>query len=145
MAMAKAKAFQWLSFGFWLLVIVLTAFSHASAADEEAVRKAFEAFQVDWIAKMNHHGRLGVDNIKVEKDSQGLYRATYRVIAKDTEREVKATGDKVSPYVGLLKYEEHTYACRADSPELAQQGPFECERQVAVTEIFRYSRGKWQY
>jgi hypothetical protein len=94
---------------------------------------------------MNHHGRFGVENIKVEKDLQGLYCATYRVIARDTEREVKATGDKASPYVGVLKYEEHTYASHAGSAELAQQGPFECEKQVVVTEIFRYSCGKWQY
>ena len=141
----KSTGFQCLVFCLGLFVTVVMNLPPCYAADDEAVRKAFEVFQSDWIGKMNHHGQFGADKIKVEEDPQGLYCATYRVIARDTESEVKATGDKASPYVGVLKYEEHTYACRADSPELAQQGPFECERQLAVTEIFRYSGGQWHY
>jgi len=145
--LAKGKSLGLLCpvFGLMLFMMVVMQVSLCSAADDEAVRKAFDVFQSDWIAKMNHHGQFGADKIKVEKDPQGLYRATYRVIAQNPESEVKATGDKGSPYIVVLKYEEHTYACLADSPELAQQGPFECEKQVVVTEIFRYSRGKWLY
>lgn len=145
--LAKGKSLGLLCsvFGLMLFMMVAMQLSLCSAAEDEAVRKAFDVFQNDWIAKMNHHGQFGADKIKVEKDPQGLYRATYRVIAQNPESEVKATGDKGSPYIGVLKYEEHTYACRADSPELSQQGPFECEKQVVVTEIFRYSRGKWLY
>ena len=141
----RSKGFQCLLFCLVLFGLVAMNFPPCSAADDEAVKKAFEVFQSDWIVKLNHHGQFGTDKIKVEKDPQGRYCATYRVIAKDTESEVKATGDKASPYVGVLKYEEHTYASCADSPELAKQGPFECERQRAITEIFRYSGGKWHY
>jgi hypothetical protein len=141
----RPKGFQCFLFCLALFGIVALYFSPCSAADDEAVKKAFEVFQNDWIAKMNHHGEFGKDKIKVEKDSQGRYCAVYRLIAKDTESEVKPTGDKASPYVGVLKYEEQTYANRADSPELAKQGPFECEKQVLVTEIFRYAGGKWLY
>jgi hypothetical protein len=116
-----------------------------SAADEEAVKKAFEVFRTDWIVKMNQHGQFGRDKIKVEEDAEGRYCATYRVIAEDMKSEVKATGEKASPYIGVFKYEVHTYASHAESPELAKQGPFEVQRQVAVTEIFRYSGGKWHY
>lgn len=140
-----SQGFQCLLFCLVLFGIVAMSFPPCSAGDDEAVKKAFEVFQSDWIVKMNHHGRFGTDKIKVEKDSQGRYYATYRVIAEDMESEVKATGNKASPYVGVLKYEVHTYASHADSPELAKQGPFEVERQVSVTEIFRYSGGKWHY
>jgi hypothetical protein len=58
---------------------------------------------------------------------------------------VKATGDQASPCVGVLKSEKHTYASHGDSPELAKQGAFECVRQVAITEIFRYFRRKYGF
>jgi hypothetical protein len=141
----KPKGFKIFLCCLVLFGIVALYFSPCSAADDEAVKKAFEVFQLDWIAKMNKHGDFGMEKIKVEKDSQGRYCAVYRVIAKDTESEVKPTGDKASPYVGVLKYEEHTFANHADSPELAKKGPFECEKQVLVTEIFRYAGGKWIY
>ena len=115
------------------------------AADDEEVKKAFDVFQNDWIAKLNQHGEVGEDKIKVERDPQGRYRASYRAIAKDRQCEVKATGDKASPYVGVLKYEEQTFVSTADTPELARLGPFTCEKEVAVSEIFRYSKGKWLY
>jgi hypothetical protein len=141
----KTRVFQ--IFLFWLLLFGFVApySSPCSAAEDEAVKEAFEVFQNDWIAKLSQHGEFGEGKIKVEKDPQGRYRATYRAIAKDRESEVKATGDKKSPYVGVLKYEEQTYAHIADTPELARQGPFECERRVVITEIFRYTNGKWLY
>ncbi|MCU0572773.1 MAG: hypothetical protein MUF52_13950 [Syntrophobacteraceae bacterium] len=115
------------------------------AADDEEVKKAFDVFQNDWIAKLNQHGEVGEDKIKVERDPQGRYRASYRAIARDRQYEVKATGDKNSPYVGVLKYEEQTFVSTADTPELARLGPFACEKEVVISEIFRYSKGKWLY
>lgn len=114
-----------------------------AAADEAAVKKAFEVFQEEWLNKLNRHGDYGLEKLKVEKDSQGRDTALYRVLTKSLESEVKATGDKRSPYIGVLKYEEQTFASHADTQEMAKQGPFECERIVVVTEVFRYSNGEW--
>jgi hypothetical protein len=116
-----------------------------AADDEAAVKKAFEVFQGEWLNNLNRHGDYGLEKLKVEKEAQGRYTAVYRVLTESVESEVKATGDKRSPYVGVLKYEEQTYASHADTPELAKEGPFQCERTVVVTEIFPYSRGKWLY
>lgn len=138
--LSTVLVFSFLFFG----ILVMTPFL-GHAADEEEVRKAFEAFQNDWIAKLSQHGEIGEDKIKVEKDPQGRYRASYRTIGKDRHSEVKATGDKNSPYVGVLKYEEKTFVSTGDTPELAKSGPFTCEKEVVVSEIFRYSKGKWLY
>jgi hypothetical protein len=136
---------------FLLLVLLLFGCAAMSptrsfaADDQAAVTKAFEVFQQEWLIKLNQHGDYGWEKIKVEQDAEGRHCASYRILTKGLESEVKATGDKGSPYVGVLKYEEQTYASRAATPDLARQGPFECEKALVVTEIFRYSGGKWLY
>jgi len=117
------------------------------AADDDAqqAKSSFEVFKVEWMKKVNGYGDYGEHNVKVEKDPQGQYVATYRLIAPAEGSEVKATGDKFSPFVGLMKYEEQTFQSRADTPELAKKGPFKCEKEVIITEIFRYSKGKWVF
>jgi hypothetical protein len=113
--------------------------------DEATARKAFITFEAEWLKKVNFYGDYGQHNVKVEKDDQGRYCASYRVIAPAEGSEVKSTGVKASPFVGLLHYEEQTFASRADTPEQARQGPFQVEKEVLITEIFRYSNGKWVF
>jgi hypothetical protein len=151
--MYRARLFAVRPRGLYFFPIVLLLFACVAlsparcfaAEDQAAVTKAFEVFQQEWLIKLNQHGDYGWEKIKMETDSQGRHCASYRILTKGLESEVKATGDKGSPYVGVLKYEEQTYASRADTPDLAKQGPFECEKALVVTEIFRYSGGKWLY
>ncbi|HBZ55750.1 MAG TPA: hypothetical protein DEO88_10110 [Syntrophobacteraceae bacterium] len=133
----------------WLVVLgfALVAF-HGQiglAADDDAqqARTSFEVFKVEWMKKVHGYGEYGEHNVKVEKDPQGQYVATYRLVVPAEGSEVKATGDKLSPFVGVMKYEEQTFVNRADTPELAKKGPFKCEKEVIISEIFRYSKGKW--
>jgi hypothetical protein len=117
------------------------------AADDDAqqAKSSFEVFKVEWMKKVHSYSDYGEHNVKVEKDPGGQYVATYRIVAPAEGSEVKATGDKFSPFVGLMKYEERTFQSRADTAELAKQGPFKCEKEVIITEIFRYSKGKWVF
>ena len=116
----------------WVVVLgfaLLVFQGHTGWAADDDAQQAKSSFEV----------------FKVEKDPQGQYVATYRLIAPAEGSEVKATGDKFSPFVGLMKYEEQTFQSRADTPELAKKGPFKCEKEVIITEIFRYSKGKWVF
>jgi hypothetical protein len=113
--------------------------------DETAARTSFVEFEKEWLKKVTVNGEYGQQNIKVEKDEQGRYCARYRIIAPGEDSEVKPTGVKASPFVGVLHYEEQTFASHADTPELAKQGPFENEKGILFTEIFRYSNGKWVF
>ena len=140
------------SFLFFLLALLLLSgegamISRVLAAEDQldAVKKAFEVFQDDWIQKVQAEGNWGEDKNTVEADPQGGYRASYRKVSEAREMEVKPTDDKKSPYVGVLRYEEQLYSSHGETPELAKQGPFECVKRVVVTEIFRYSEGKWVY
>jgi hypothetical protein len=122
----------------------LGAVVHAAEIDPEVV-KAFDVFHKEWVERLRTQGDYGPNKVQVEKDSSGRYSAKYRVLEKVDSTEVKSSGDKLSPYVGLLRYEESVFASYGDSPDQARQGPFVSEKQVVITEIFRYSKGKWIY
>jgi hypothetical protein len=128
-----------------LVVCAVFAAPICHASEENEARQSFDVFKDMWLAKLNQHGEYGWEKIKVEKDSQGSYTARYKIITRATDSEVKSTGDKLTPFVGVLKYEEQTYSSSASTSELARQGPFATEREVVITEIFRYANGKWMY
>ncbi len=131
----------------WVVVLGLALvvfYSHTCWAteDEAQAKSSFVVFQQEWMKKVNSYGDYGQHNVKVETDGQGRYVASYRLIVPAEGSEVKSTGDKVSPYVGVVKYEEQTFTSRADTSELAKQGPFKVEKEVIITEIFRYYKGE---
>jgi hypothetical protein len=128
-----------------LLCCTVLSVPASQASDEMEAKQSFEVFKEAWLGKLNQHGEYGWEKIKVEQESQDSCAARYKIITRATDSEVKATGDKLTPFVGILKYEEQTYICRASTSELAKQGPFTCEREVVITEIFRYANGKWLY
>jgi hypothetical protein len=134
----------------WVVVLGLAFVAFYSRTcwateDEAQAKSSFEVFQLEWMKKVNSYGDYGQHNVKVETDGQGRYVASYRLIVPAEGSEVKSTGDKASPYVGVVKYEEQTFTSRADTAELAKQGPFKVEREVIITEIFRYTKGKWVF
>ena len=134
---------------FFVLLSLMLALGNSILAlasdDEKAARTSFLEFEKEWLKKINTHGEYGQQNVKVEKDEQGRHCARYRIIVPAEGSEVKPTGVKASPFVGVLHYEEQIYACHADTPELAKQGPFEAEKEILYTEIFRYSNGRWVF
>ena len=96
-----------------LLALVCCAVLSApacQASDEMEAKQSFEVFKEAWLGKLNQHGEYGWEKIKVEQDSQDSCAARYKIITRATDSEVKATGDKLTPFVGILKYEEQTYS-----------------------------------
>lgn len=58
----------------------------------------------------------------------------------DWETQVKPTGSPQTPYVGILRYKEHTYTCmRSDESRCT------VTRSVPVSEIFSFRNGRWTY
>lgn len=132
------------------LVTVGVAAGSVQAAEPDGalVKKQFLAFQTEWFKKLNRNGSYGPQHIVVTVDNsqpRKLYIARYRLLTGMKSYRIKKTGEKASPYVGVLRYEKVTVCCKGHTPEEARQGPFRSERVAAVTEIFRYSHGKWVY
>ncbi len=105
---------------------------------------SFIQFKDEWVQKLNKHCKYGKENAEVTTNGDGLYVAQYSEMAEPSY-EVKETGVKESPYVGILRYDKTTYSAEAATKEDALNGPFKTVSLQGVTEIFRYSKGKWIY
>ncbi len=114
---------------------------------DKKAEDAFDVFKTTWMQQLRQHGQYGVASMKVEEDPdmKGSYIASYTDLSEPKETEVKKTGNKVSPYVGTLKYQKDEYASRGNSPEDAKKGQFKPRGSEMVSEIFRYSKGQWLY
>jgi hypothetical protein len=119
----------------------------AFASEDAGVKESFKAFQKFWIKTLSTRGTYGPEYVKVEKDKsgQGMYVASYRELGETLASKIKETGQKSCPYVGVFSYEEKVYSSKGNSAKEASRGPFEYEKTVKITEIFRYGNGKWIY
>jgi len=135
-----------LSIGMLVWGLVLSLPIYAAAIEDSDVEKAFVKFQQEWIEKLNQHGKYGKKHIEVkeDKDHKG-YIASYLELSDPFEYRIKKTGQKGSPYVGVMRYKRMEYSSTGKTREEASNGQFQCKRQLTVTEIFRFSGGKWVY
>ncbi len=114
---------------------------------EQEVLHSFDQFQQMWMDKLARRGRYGPKFLEVKENEyyKGRYDASYKELGKVERFRIKKTGLKSCPYLGILEYSELVYVHHGKSPAEARQGPFKKESENAVTEIFRYARGKWIY
>ena len=133
----------------WLLVlgVLLCQCSVGNAAEDTQVEASFLEFQKDWIQKLNKEGRYGEKGMRVDRspEDRSLFVARYDVVKESGAYRLKKTGQKSCPYVGIMYYEIWTCAAKGKSPEEAKRGPFECQPQSEITEIFRHAGGMWVY
>lgn len=88
----------------------------AATVHDPAVEASFRAFAGGWLEKMRKAGAA--------KNAPG----GPRLIGAAFETELKPTGSRQAPWVGLLRYCEQTPS-----------------KSTIVTEIFRFQAGKWVY
>ena len=121
--------------------------SFALALEDAEVEQAFVQFQHEWITKLNNHGKYGKGNIQIEQDpnNKGNYTASYFTLSDPIDYRIKKTAQKGSPYVGVLRYKKMICSSNGKTPEEASAGNFKCEHKQTVTEIFRFSGGKWVF
>ncbi|MCS6925224.1 MAG: hypothetical protein NZ578_04900, partial [Candidatus Binatia bacterium] len=58
---------------------------------------------------------------------------------------VKKTSSKDTPFVGILTYYQQVMRSVGKTREEALKGPFQQAGTSQVSEIFRYTKGKWHY
>ena len=73
----------------------------------------------------------------------GFLARFSRLESDSRELEVKVTDSAGCPFVGVLKYLEHSYEARGATAEQALAGPFRRVKTVRVTEIFSYAGDAW--
>lgn len=131
------------------LVILGLSAAGLSAADdplaidpaEEKARSSFDTFTIDWMRKVGE-----TEDMKrtIEEADDGFI-AQYVKYLPTRYTVVKTTKSKETPFVGILTYYARTFQCLGKTRDDALSGPFKELHTKQVSEIFRYTRGKWVY
>jgi hypothetical protein len=117
----------------------------APQVTEETARASFDVFTQEWMNKMVEAEEFQrTKRVQVSETPEG-FSAEYIGYLPQRTIEVKKTEYTDTPFVGTLMYQERTMRCLGKSKEEALRGPFQQVKTSPVREIFRFTKGKWEY
>jgi hypothetical protein len=105
----------------------------------ERAERSFNQFAASWMQKMERLETANRAKPKLESVA-GATVASYRGYAEDFKIELKPTGSKAAPWVGILRYKEMQFSCASSAAKKCSPS-----KTTRVTEIFRFQGGKWVY
>jgi len=112
---------------------------------EDAALASFDIFTIEWMKKLSRAEEFRrTQDVKVSESPEG-FLAEYIGYFPHRYIIVKKTDSKDTPFVGILTYYEKTMRCTGKTKEEALQGPFQPASSLQVSEIFRFTKGKWEY
>jgi hypothetical protein len=112
------------------------------AESTEAVESKFKVFCEEWMGKLAARERDNVQNIKWDTRADGVF-GSYTAYSHEHTCVMKSGTNSVP--VGTITYLEYLYEKRGSSIPEAKSSPPHPVETTEVTEIFRYSAGKWIY
>lgn len=111
---------------------------------EDAALAAFDTFTLEWMKKLAETEEFRKSRAQVKQSLDG-FSVEYTGYLPHRYIHVKKTESKDTPYVGILTYYEKTLRCTGKTKEEALKGPFDQVDTSQVSEIFRFTKGKWVY
>jgi hypothetical protein len=112
---------------------------------EDAALASFDVFTIEWMKKLSRAEEFRrTQDVKVTQSTEG-FLAEYTGYLPHRYITIKKTESKDTPFVGILTYYEKTMQCAGKTKEEALQGPFQPAGSQQISEIFRFTRGKWEY
>lgn len=111
---------------------------------EESALATFDTFTIEWMQKLAQTENFHKTRAHVVESSDG-FAAEYIGYILERHINVKKTDSTDTPYVGVLTYFEKKLRCAGKTKEEALQGPFDQVETSQVSEIFRFTKGKWVY
>ena len=109
-----------------------------------AAQKSFEQFVNVWMSKLDRIGKMNILGIDVMPRDQGFI-GKYVCYGPECKFSVKETGSPETPFVGVLHYSEKHFLKKGKTRQKTIQSPGMLTEKIRVTEIFRFTRGKWVY
>ena len=100
---------------------------------------SFESFAEEWMGRALARSERDRKAPRAHQRSLGLL-FTYRAVDDAFETELRPTGRPTSPYVGVLRYTEHTYTC-----DDVHASRCRVTSSLPLTELFRYRGGRGTY
>ncbi len=112
---------------------------------EDAAREDFDTFTREWMRKL-----VKTEDFQKKKkmrmtQTEAGFVAEYTGYLPHRYTVVKPTESKITPFVGVLTYSKEKMRCVGQTKEAALEGPFEQAGTSQVSEIFRFTKGKWVY
>jgi hypothetical protein len=111
---------------------------------EDVALATFDAFTIEWMKRLEQTEEFHKAQAQITPASDG-FAVEYVGYLPHRYIHVKKTESADTPYVGVLTYFEKKLRCTAKTKEAALQGPFEQIETNQVSEIFRFTKGKWVY
>ena len=111
---------------------------------EDVALATFDAFTIEWMKKLEQTEEFHKAQAQITPAAEG-FAVEYVGYLPHRYIHVKKTESADTPYVGILTYFEKKLRCTAKTKEAALQGPFEQIETNQVSEIFRFTKGKWVY
>jgi len=108
----------------------------------QGATESFEPFCLEWMQKLAVRERDNVAHIKWETNADGVH-GSYTGYNQEHTCIVTEGTQKVP--IGTIKYREVRYEKRGPSNAAAEQSQPQAVELFDVTEIFRYTKGKWDY
>jgi hypothetical protein len=115
----------------------------AGTARAEDVAAQFQGFCSEWMQKLEAREHANVSHIKWESKADGAVQGDY--VGYTHEHTCVTKDGTGSVPVGKISYREVRYEKHGTSIQEAEHSPPKPIEITEVTEIFRYSKGKWVY
>jgi hypothetical protein len=109
-----------------------------------SVQESFEQFVNAWMAKLDRIGKMNIRALNITPDDQGFV-GRYVCYGPECEFSIKETVFPETPFVGVLHYSEKHFLKKGETRQETIQSPGMLTKKIPVTEIFRFTRGKWVY
>ena len=129
------------------VVLALTLSGPCTAVADpgsSAAQKSFEQFVNVWMSKLDRIGKMNILGIDIMPHDQGFV-GRYVCYGPECEFSIKETGSPETPFVGVLHYSEKHFLKKGETRQKTIQSPGMLNEKIRVTEIFRFTRGKWVY
>jgi hypothetical protein len=125
-------------------IVFFSPAGQALAVDEPAVQRDFEGFVGDWMAKLakvcEENGRA----LKLAASKQG-FSGEYVCYGPENRFWIKKTDSEITPYLGFISYQEKLILKQGRTFQEVRLDPGRVTSEMPVTEIFRWTAGRWVY
>ena len=111
---------------------------------KSAAQKSFERFVNSWMSKLDKIGKINILGIDIMPCDQGFV-GRYVCYGPECKFTIKETCSQETPFVGILRYSEKHFLKKGETRQETFQSPGMLTKKIRVTEIFRFTRGKWMY
>ena len=131
-----------------VLLLLAAAFFQPALAEDTVpagVATSFDKFTRSWMSRLEQVNQQNSRALKPEPAEGGRVRGRYTSYGPDYVREIRPTGSKATPYVGIIRYPQKVVEKEGETLQKMKEHQGVPTSEIQVTEIFRYTGGRWVY